>query len=63
MVESPFSKLTSNFLADENGAVTVDWVMLTSGIVLLGILIVGAISSSLTDTSTEIALVIDSALS
>jgi Flp pilus assembly pilin Flp len=63
MIESPFCKFASNFLADEDGAVTVDWVMLTAGIVVLGVLIVGLISSSLTDTSTEIALVIDSALS
>ncbi len=63
MIKSPFNKFASNFLADEDGAVTVDWVMLTAGIVLLGVLVVGVISTALSDTSTEIALVIDSALS
>lgn len=32
-----------NFLRDEDGAVTIDWVALTAGILLLGIMVVYAI--------------------
>ncbi len=43
------------FLKDNDGAVTVDWVMLTSGIVLLGVLVLGGIKTALGDASTSIA--------
>lgn len=33
----------TNFLRDESGAVTIDWVALTAGILLLGIVLVYAI--------------------
>ena len=32
-----------NFLSDDTGAVTIDWVALTAGILLLGIMVVYAI--------------------
>lgn len=32
-----------NFLRDEDGAVTIDWVALTAGLLLLGIMVVYAI--------------------
>ncbi len=36
---TPFRTLTA-FLADESGAVTVDWVVLTAGIVGLGLVVI-----------------------
>ena len=33
----------SNFLADEGGAITVDWVALTAGVLIVGIVVVFAI--------------------
>lgn len=39
------------FRNDEDGAVTVDWVVLTAAIVGLGILVVGAVSSGLTEAA------------
>ena len=41
-----------HFLRDEDGAVTIDWVVLTAGTIVLGILTVSAISSGATDMST-----------
>ncbi len=57
------SKLLAKFLSDERAAVTVDWVVLTSGIVLLGVLVVGGIETALNNTSIEIAATIASATS
>ena len=34
---------TTNFLIDDTGAVTIDWVALTAGILLLGIMVIYAI--------------------
>ena len=61
MKKSSFIKLASNFLADEDGAVTVDWVMLTSGIVLLGVLVLSGIRVALDQATTDIGSVIVSA--
>ncbi len=36
-------KLFTSFLKDEEGAITVDWVVLTSGLVILGLVAVNAI--------------------
>ncbi len=57
------SKFFTKFFSDERAAVTVDWVMLTSGVVLLGVLAVGAVQSALNNTSVEIAATIESAVS
>jgi hypothetical protein len=43
-------KLTS-FLVNEDGAVTVDWVVLTAGLLILGIVVVGSIQAGATETS------------
>jgi Flp pilus assembly pilin Flp len=40
-----FFKLYKNFQADEDGAVTVDWVVLTSAIVGLGVAVLATVSS------------------
>ncbi len=61
MLTSAFRKLASNFLADEDGAVTVDWVMLTAGIVLLGVMVVSGIKVAVGVAATDVGAVIESA--
>lgn len=46
-------KLFTNFNNDESGAVTVDWVVLTAAIVGLGIAVLAAVSSGVSDLSTD----------
>ena len=43
-----------NFLKSEDGAVTVDWVVLTASIIGLGILVVATIAGGATDVSTGV---------
>ncbi len=64
-LEVSMSKFTK-FLSDDTGAVTIDWVALTAGILLLGIMVVyaifnggvaslaGNISSTLASVATDI---------
>ncbi|MEM5477414.1 hypothetical protein [Pacificibacter sp. AS14] len=40
-----FFKLYKNFQADEDGAVTVDWVVLTSAIVGLGVAVLATVAT------------------
>ena len=40
---SDLARKTRSFLADEDGAITVDWVALTAGILLVAIMVVYAI--------------------
>ena len=42
------------FAADEAGAVTVDWVVLTAALVGLGLAVMGVISSGLDSLSSDI---------
>ena len=42
------------FLADECGAVTVDWVVLTSGIVVLAIIVMPPIQTAIVDMAIYI---------
>ena len=44
-----------NFAKDESGAVTVDFVVLTAGIVGLGILIVSAVTPEVQATADQLA--------
>lgn len=44
----------TNFVADESGAVTVDWVVLTAGIVGLAIAVMASVSNGLEDLSGDI---------
>jgi len=44
-----------NFRADEDGAVTVDWVVLTAAIVGLGIAIVVTVRTGANDLATDIS--------
>ncbi len=48
------SKVFGNFARDENGAVTVDWVVLTAALVGLAIAAVSVIAAGAMDTSTGI---------
>ena len=45
----------TNFLKDEAGAVTVDWVVLTAAIVGLGIAVLTTVGNSTVALSTDIA--------
>jgi len=47
-------KLAKTFRNDEDGAVTVDWVVLTAAIVGLGIAVYGVISGGIEDLSNDI---------
>lgn len=49
----------SNFLHDEDGAITVDFVVLTAAICTLGLIIVLAFSGGATDLANEIELALD----
>jgi Flp pilus assembly pilin Flp len=40
-------KLILRFLRDEEGAVTVDWVMLTAGVVAFGIMVVATLNGEM----------------
>ena len=44
-----------NFAADESGAVTVDWVVLTAALVGLGLAVMAVVSGGVEDLSTEIS--------
>lgn len=47
-----------NFTNDEDGAVTVDWVVLTAAIVALGVAVGGAVSTNAKAKATEIGGVV-----
>ena len=47
-------KLAKNFCRDEDGAVTVDWVVLTAAIVGLGIAILTTVGGATSDYADEI---------
>ena len=47
-------KLWNNFKNDESGAVTVDWVVLTAGIVGLGVAVIAAVAAGALDHSTGV---------
>ncbi len=47
-------KFAKTFSADESGAVTVDWVVLTAAIVGLGIAVYGVVSGGIQNLSQQI---------
>ena len=51
-----------NFAADESGAVTVDWVVLTAAIVGLGVAMIGTISTAVNGLGDRIAAEVDGQL-
>ncbi len=48
-------KMLQNFKRDEDGAVTVDWVVLTAAIVGLGIAVLASVSSGTTSLADKIS--------
>ncbi|PHQ96315.1 MAG: hypothetical protein COB40_08645 [Marinosulfonomonas sp.] len=48
-------KIMQNFKRDEDGAVTVDWVVLTAAIVGLGIAVLASVSSGTTSLADKIS--------
>lgn len=50
------TRFISKFRADECGAVTVDWVVLTAGIVGLSIAVLASVGGSTADSGDDIAL-------
>ncbi len=50
-----FLNLVKRFNKDEDGAVTVDWVVLTAAVVGLGLIVMGAIRPAITGLSGTIA--------
>lgn len=50
-----------NFSKDEDGAVTVDWVVLTAAVVGLGLIVMGAIRPAISNLSNGIASEINDA--
>jgi len=61
MTQTPIQKILSCFLRDEDGAVTVDWVVLTAAVVLLSVLGLAAIRVALASATSDIATAISSA--
>ena len=53
-----FAKLKS-FRADEAGAVTVDWVVLTAAIVGLGVVVMNVVGDSITGVAEQMAAEIE----
>ena len=48
-------KRFENYLKDEDGAVTVDWVVLTAAVVGLGVAAVSTVEGGVTSLASEIA--------
>ncbi len=48
-------KLIKNFKRDEDGAVTVDWVVLTAAIVGLGLAVLSSVSGGTTSLANKIS--------
>ena len=53
-------KIANRFARDEDGAITVDWVVLTSGIAALGIAVMLSVGGSTVDLSKKISTKITS---
>jgi hypothetical protein len=49
------------FVESEDGAVTVDWVVLTAAIVGLGVAVIASVSSGATDVSGSVGASLESA--
>ena len=57
-----FFKITKRFKDDEDGAVTVDWVVLTAAIVGLGVAVLASVKSATSDLGSRISNEIDNQL-
>jgi len=49
------NKMINNFFADESGAVTVDWVVLTAAIVGLGLVVMNTVGAGVEDLAADVA--------
>jgi hypothetical protein len=54
-MEFPMISRLKTLIADENGAVLVDWVVLTAGIVGMGLTIMMSVSPATTQASADLA--------
>ena len=54
-----FFKITKRFKDDEDGAVTVDWVVLTAAIVGLGVAVIGSVRTATSALGERISTEID----
>ncbi len=54
-----FFKITKRFKKDEDGAVTVDWVVLTAAIVGLGIAVVASVRTATSSLGAKISNAIE----
>ncbi len=54
--------LVKNFRNDEDGAVTVDWVVLTAAIVGLGIVVMNTVGSGLSTTASTLSTSVSTAV-
>ena len=52
-------KIFQKFLSDEDGAITVDFVVLTAAICTLGLVVVLAFSGGATDLANEVEIYLD----
>ncbi len=48
------SKAIHQFVRDEDGAVTIDWIVLTAGLIIFGMLVVSSIVSGATNVSSGV---------
>ncbi len=48
------TNMIQNFISNESGAVTVDWVVLTAALVGLGLAVMAVVSGGVEDLSTDI---------
>lgn len=53
-METNMSNFIKTFAADESGAVTVDWVVLTAAVVGLGLAVMFVVSGGVEDLSSDI---------
>jgi Flp pilus assembly pilin Flp len=51
MIKTPFT----DFLCDEHGAITVDWVVVTAGVVGLAIAVIAVVSGGVENGSNDIS--------
>ena len=49
------NKMINNFFADESGAVTVDWVVLTAAIVGLGLVVMNTVGAGIEGLAVDVA--------
>ena len=59
MMTLKLRKLFKSFRADESGAVTVDWVVLTAAIVGLGMVVMKTVGAGVTDLGGRIVTELD----